>query len=51
MLHENAFTLPQTPIWPKVCEFIDHMILKAINSDIPSAQLLEETHNNIQKIE
>ncbi|MNL73607.1 hypothetical protein D3C87_1990880 [compost metagenome] len=51
MLHENALTLPQTPIWPKVCEFIDHMVLKAINSDIPSAQLLEETQINIQKIE
>ena len=51
MLHENALTLPQTPIWPKVCEFIDHMVLKAINSDIPSSQLLEETQINIQKIE
>lgn len=51
MLHENALTLPQTPIWPKVCEFIDHMVLKAINSDIPSAKLLEETQINIQKIE
>ncbi|WP_125721980.1 extracellular solute-binding protein [Flavobacterium ustbae] len=51
MLHENALTLPQTPIWPKVCEFIDHMVLKAIKSDIPSAQLLEETQINIQKIE
>lgn len=51
MLHENALTLPQTPIWPKVAEFIDHMVLKAINSDIPSAQLLEETQINIQKIE
>lgn len=51
MLHENALTLPQTPIWPKVCEFIDHMVLKAINSDIPSEQLLKETQINIQKIE
>lgn len=51
MLHENALTLPQTPIWPKVCELIDHMVLKAINSDIPSAQILKETQINIQKIE
>lgn len=51
MLHENALTLPQTPIWPKVCEFIDHMVLKAINGDIPSEQLLKETQINIQKIE
>ncbi|MFG6685801.1 ABC transporter substrate-binding protein [Mariniflexile sp. HNIBRBA6329] len=50
MLHENALTLPQTPVWPKVAELIDHMVLKAIDSKIPSAQLLEETQNNIQKI-
>ncbi|MFD0990086.1 extracellular solute-binding protein [Mariniflexile jejuense] len=49
-LHENALTLPQTPVWPKVAELIDHMVLKAIDSKIPSAQLLEETQNNIQKI-
>ena len=30
MLHENALTLPQTPIWPKVAELIDQMVLKAI---------------------
>ncbi|WP_308991049.1 extracellular solute-binding protein [Mariniflexile litorale] len=50
MLHENALTLPQTPVWPKVAELIDYMVLKAIDSKIPSAQLLEETQKNIQKI-
>ena len=50
MLHENALTLPQTPVWPKVAELIDHMVLEAINGKIPSAQLLEKTQNNIQKI-
>ena len=50
MLHENALTLPQTPVWPKVAELIDQMVLKAIESDIPSQKLLEETQNAILQI-
>lgn len=50
MLHENALTLPQTPVWPKVAELIDAMVLNAINGNVPSAVLLEETQNSIQKI-
>lgn len=50
MLHENALTLPQTPIWPKVAELIDQMVLQAIESDIASEKLIEETQNKIQKI-
>lgn len=50
MLHENALTLPQTPVWPKVAEMIDKMVLNALNSNIPSEKLLEETQNIIQKI-
>ncbi|MEO8240208.1 MAG: extracellular solute-binding protein [Flavobacterium sp.] len=50
MLHENALTLPQTPVWPKVAEAIDKMVLNALNSDVPSKKLLEETQNIIQKI-
>ena len=50
MLHENALTLPQTPIWPKVTELLDQMVLKAIESDISSEKLLAETQNAIQNI-
>lgn len=50
MLHENALTLPQTPVWPKVAELIDKMVLKAIESDITSEKLLEETQNAILQI-
>ncbi|WNH12413.1 ABC transporter substrate-binding protein [Thalassobellus suaedae] len=50
MLHENALTLPQTPVWPKVAELIDAMVLEAINGEIPSQKLLETTQTNIQKI-
>ncbi|MDA6068259.1 extracellular solute-binding protein [Flavobacterium sp. AC] len=50
MLHENALTLPQTPIWPKVTGLIDQMVLKAIESDISSEKLLEETQHMIEKL-
>lgn len=50
MLHENAFTLPQTPIWPKVAELIDGVVLKAIETDISSEILLEETQKKIRKL-
>lgn len=50
MLHENALTLPQTPVWPKVAALIDEMVLKAIESDISSKTLLEETQNVIEKL-
>ncbi|CAM3397604.1 extracellular solute-binding protein [Flavobacterium chungbukense] len=50
MLHENALTLPQTPIWPKVAELIDGVVLKAIETDISSAILLEETQKKIREL-
>ncbi|WP_370476399.1 extracellular solute-binding protein [Tamlana flava] len=50
MLHENAMTLPQTPVWPKVAELIDHMVLSAIEGVLPSKQLLEDTQYNIKKL-
>ncbi|MDQ6530409.1 extracellular solute-binding protein [Flavobacterium sp. LHD-85] len=50
MLHENALTLPQTPIWPKVAELIDGAVLKAIETDTASETLLEETQKKIKKL-
>jgi multiple sugar transport system substrate-binding protein len=50
MLHENALTLPQTPIWPKVAELIDGTVLKAIQTDISSDILLEETQMKIREL-
>lgn len=49
-LHENAQTLPQTPVWPKVAALIDKMVLSAINEKTPSFELLKETQYRIQKI-
>lgn len=50
MLHENALTLPQTPIWPKVAELIDQMVLKAIETEVSSETLLKETQKAITKL-
>ncbi len=50
LLHETALTLPQTPIWPKVAELIDKMILKALETDIPSEKLVSATQISIQNI-
>lgn len=50
LLHETALTLPQTPIWPKVAELIDKMILKALKTDIPSEELISATQISIQNI-
>lgn len=50
LLHETALTLPQTPIWPKVAELIDKMILKALKTDIPSEELISATQISIQNL-
>ncbi|MFL1011644.1 extracellular solute-binding protein [Flavisericum labens] len=50
MLHENALTLPQTPVWPKVAELIDKMVLQAITSHVPTPLLLKTTQNQIQEV-
>lgn len=49
-LHETALTLPQTAIWPKVAELIDHMILKALETNISSENLVEETQILIKNL-
>jgi multiple sugar transport system substrate-binding protein len=50
LMHENALTLPQTPIWPKVAELIDQMVLQALNNSISSAELIKKTQIEIQKL-
>ncbi|MFC5682061.1 ABC transporter substrate-binding protein [Flavobacterium sp. MAHUQ-51] len=49
-LHENALTLPQIAIWPDIAILIDQMVLTALKTDIPSADLLKNTQIEIQKI-
>lgn len=50
LLHKNALTLPQTPLWPKIAELIDQMVLKAIETEISSEILLTETQKSIEKL-
>ncbi|MBK0370856.1 ABC transporter substrate-binding protein [Flavobacterium agrisoli] len=50
MLHENALTLPQTPLWPRITELIDQMVIKAIETNISSEDILNETQKSIEKL-
>lgn len=49
-LHENAHTLPQITVWPDIAILIDQMVLTALKTDIPSADLLKNTQIEIEKI-
>jgi multiple sugar transport system substrate-binding protein len=49
-LHENAKTLPQLATWPKIAEVIDLMVVDAINSKLPSTQLLSQAQEQIIKL-
>lgn len=50
VLHENALTLPQSSVWPKIAELIDQMVLAAISGTTSSTTLIKETQNNIHNI-
>ncbi|MBD0723692.1 ABC transporter substrate-binding protein [Flavobacterium sp. L1I52] len=49
-LHENAHTLPQIAVWPDIAILIDQMVLTALKTEIPSADLLKNTQIEIEKI-
>ncbi len=49
-LHENALTLPQLATWPEIAVLIDQMVINALNTEISSEVLVEQTQNEIQKI-
>jgi multiple sugar transport system substrate-binding protein len=49
-LHENALTLPQITVWPDIAILIDQMVLQALKTNIPSADLLKNTQIEIEKI-
>lgn len=50
ILHENANTLPQLATWPKIAEIIDHMVVTAIRTDVPSVELLYQAQIKINQI-
>jgi len=49
-LHQVANMLPQHKNWAAIAKIIDKMVLKAIDSAIPSATLLEQAQSEIFKL-
>jgi len=47
LLHQNAKSLPQKANWAQIAKIIDDVVLKAINTDIPVEQLLEDGQQKI----
>lgn len=50
-LHHNAKTLPRKSNWAVIAELIDDMVIAAINTEEPSAQLIRKAQNKIEKID
>lgn len=49
-LHENSRTLPRHLHWAKAATVIDQAVLKAINTDVPTTEILEAAQYEISKI-
>ncbi|WP_207535174.1 extracellular solute-binding protein [Desertivirga arenae] len=47
MLHKEARSLPQKSNWAQIAEVIDQAVLKALNTDIPSAEILRQAQEQI----
>ncbi len=50
-LHQNARSLPQKSTWAQIAHIIDEVVLQAINTDIPSDQLLFAGQQKISAID
>lgn len=50
-LHQNARSLPQKNNWAQIAKIIDGVVLKAMNSNTPIAQLLAEGQQKISLID
>lgn len=46
-LHQSAKSLPMVSTWSQIAKIIDEVVLRAIGTDIPSAQLLAEGQRQI----
>ncbi|WP_114782921.1 extracellular solute-binding protein [Botryobacter ruber] len=49
-LHRNSKTLPRHELWARTAEVIDKVVLKAINTDEPVADILKEGQQEINEI-
>jgi multiple sugar transport system substrate-binding protein len=50
-LHVVAKMLPQKKNWAKIAVVIDEMVLKAINSDVPTEKIIQEAQQKINLID
>ncbi|WP_343111834.1 extracellular solute-binding protein [Mucilaginibacter sp.] len=50
-LHQNARSLPQKTNWEKIATVIDEVVLQAINTNIPTEQLLAAAQQKINTID
>lgn len=50
MLHKEARSLPQKSNWAQIAWIIDSAVLKAMNSDLPTAAILGEAQEEIEII-
>jgi multiple sugar transport system substrate-binding protein len=49
-LHENARELPRMETWPRIASLIDEVTTRAMGSDAPVAQLLEEAQDKAESM-
>lgn len=50
MLHQEAKSLPQKSNWSQIAEIIDAAVLKAMNSDVSTEQILDAAQKQIHTI-
>ena len=50
MLHKTAKSLPQKSNWAQIAEIIDEAVLKAMNSNVPAAEILESAQKKIKQL-
>ena len=50
MLHKTAKSLPQKSNWAQIAEIIDEAVLKAMNSNVPAAEILETAQKKIKQL-
>lgn len=48
-LHEKSRTLPRHPRWAQAAAIIDEAVLKAVNTDLPVAEILKEGQQQLNK--
>ncbi len=50
-LHRHARTLPRKSNWARLAEVIDRLVVQAIETDRPAAEILEQAQAEIRRRE